>query len=97
MLGAYKDRVRHPATRHSKLNCTQKPSTCASAASAAHDLGLRVNAGHGLHYHNVQPVAAIKELVELNIGHAIIARSMFTGLQGAVREMKQLMLAARRG
>lgn len=67
------------------------------AAEQANALGLKVNAGHGLHYHNVQPIAAIKELVELNIGHAIVARSFFTGFQSAVREMKQLMLEARRG
>ena len=67
------------------------------AAEQAHALGLQVNAGHGLHYHNVQPIAAIKELVELNIGHAIVARSFFTGFQTAVREMKQLMLEARLG
>jgi len=67
------------------------------AAEQAHALGLQVNAGHGLHYHNVQPIAAIKELVELNIGHAIVARSFFTGFQAAVREMKQLMLEGRRG
>jgi pyridoxine 5-phosphate synthase len=58
-------------------------------------LGLSVHAGHGLHYHNVQPVAAIREIVELNIGHAIVARAIFTGLPSAVRDMKALMLAAR--
>ncbi len=58
-------------------------------------LGLEVHAGHGLNYHNVQPVAAIGEIVELNIGHAIIARAVFDGLAGAVREMKLLMRAAR--
>jgi pyridoxine 5-phosphate synthase len=58
-------------------------------------LGLVVNAGHGLDYFNVQPVAKISQIVELNIGHAIIARAMFTGLPDAVREMKALMLAAR--
>ena len=58
-------------------------------------LGLAVNAGHGLDYFNVQPVAAISQIVELNIGHAIVARAMFTGLADAVREMKSLMLAAR--
>lgn len=66
------------------------------AAEYAHKQGLQVNAGHGLNYHNVQPIAAIKEFLELNIGHAIIARSVFTGFQSAVREMKQLMLEARR-
>lgn len=66
------------------------------AAKHAHELGLIVNAGHGLHYHNVQPVAAIPELVELNIGHAIIGRAVFSGLSEAVREMKRLMVEARR-
>jgi pyridoxine 5-phosphate synthase len=58
-------------------------------------LGLSVHAGHGLHYHNVQPVAAIREIVELNIGHAIVARAIFAGLASAVRDMKALMTAAR--
>lgn len=67
-----------------------------SAARHAHSLGLVVNAGHGLHYHNVQPIAAIPEIVELNIGHAIISRAVFSGLTEAVREMKRLMVEARR-
>ncbi|MCX4186447.1 pyridoxine 5'-phosphate synthase [Methylophaga sp. OBS4] len=67
------------------------------AAEQAHARGLQVNAGHGLHYHNTAAIAAIPQLVELNIGHAIIARSVFTGFQVAVREMKQLMQEARRG
>ena len=58
-------------------------------------LGLTVHAGHGLNYHNVQPVAALPDIVELNIGHAIIAHALFVGLAVAVREMKALMLAAR--
>lgn len=62
------------------------------AANYAYGLGLQVNAGHGLHYHNVQAIAAIPEIVELNIGHAIIARAVFTGLKQAVSDMKQLML-----
>ena len=66
------------------------------AARHAAQLGLEVHAGHGLHYQNVQPVAAIPQIVELNIGHAIVARAVFTGLEPAVREMKALMLAARR-
>jgi pyridoxine 5-phosphate synthase len=57
--------------------------------------GLLVNAGHGLDYHNVQPVAAIPELVELNIGHAIVSRSVLSGLGRAVAEMKRLMVGAR--
>jgi len=54
-------------------------------------LGLQVNAGHGLNYHNVQAVAAIPGIADLNIGHAIVARAVFTGFQEAVREMKRLM------
>lgn len=63
----------------------------------AHDIGLKVNAGHGLTYFNVKPIAAIPEVIELNIGHAIIARAAIDGLDKAVRDMKQLMLEARRG
>jgi len=59
------------------------------------DLGLKVNAGHGLHYGNVQTIAAIPDISELNIGHAIVARAIFTGFKQAVQEMKQLMLEAR--
>jgi pyridoxine 5-phosphate synthase len=66
-----------------------------AGARLAASLGIQVHAGHGLHYHNVQPVAAIREIVELNIGHSIIARAVFDGLTVAVREMKALMVAAR--
>ncbi len=55
------------------------------------EVGLQVNAGHGLNYHNVQEVAAIPGIRELNIGHAIIARAVFVGLQPAVQEMKRLI------
>jgi pyridoxine 5-phosphate synthase len=65
------------------------------AARRGTRLGFEVHAGHGLDYHNVQPIAAIPEVVELNIGHAIIARAVFTGIEAAVREMKALMTAAR--
>ena len=66
-----------------------------TAAKLAASLGLIVNAGHGLNYHNVEPIAAIPEIVELNIGHAIVARAVFDGLAKAVRDMKELMRAAR--
>lgn len=59
------------------------------------ELGLQVNAGHGLHYHNVQAIAAIAGVSELNIGHAIVARALFTGFAEAVREMKRVMSEAR--
>ena len=61
----------------------------------AHSLGLKVNAGHGLNYFNVKPIAAIPEIIELNIGHAIIARAVIDGLDKAIRDMKRLMLEAR--
>lgn len=63
------------------------------AAEYAHAAGLQVNAGHGLHYHNVQDIVAIPQIVELNIGHAIIAESVFIGLDAAVKKMKALVLA----
>ena len=61
----------------------------------ARELGITVNAGHGLHYHNVSAIAAIPEIYELNIGHSIIARAVFTGLGKAVSDMKTIMLEAR--
>ena len=67
----------------------------AKAATYAASLGLKVNAGHGLTYHNVKAVAALPEMHELNIGHAIIGRAVMTGLKEAVAEMKRLMLEAR--
>jgi len=57
--------------------------------------GLKVNAGHGLHYTNVQAIAEIQDIAELNIGHAIVAHAVFVGWQNAVREMKAIMIAAR--
>ncbi|SDL70341.1 pyridoxine 5'-phosphate synthase [Modicisalibacter muralis] len=65
----------------------------AAAAELAGELGLIVNAGHGLHYHNVEAIAAIPGLHELNIGHAIVARALFVGLKEAVAEMKRLIIA----
>jgi pyridoxine 5-phosphate synthase len=65
------------------------------AAQRAASLGLVVNAGHGLHYHNVADVCRIPEFRELNIGHSIIARALFSGLDQAVRDMKSIMETAR--
>lgn len=59
------------------------------------DRGLKVNAGHGLHYQNVQPIAALSGISELNIGHAIVAHALFIGFEQAVREMKRLLLESR--
>lgn len=64
-------------------------------ADFATKLGLKVNAGHGLDYHNVKPVAALAQMQELNIGHAIISRAVIGGLADAVRDMKRLMREAR--
>jgi len=61
------------------------------AAVYAHSLGLQVNAGHGLHYHNVLPIVAIPHIAELNIGHAIISEALFIGLEQAVKNMKALL------
>ncbi|CNH60115.1 pyridoxine 5'-phosphate synthase [Yersinia aldovae] len=68
----------------------------AQAATYAASKGLKVNAGHGLTYHNVQPIAALPEMHELNIGHAIIGQAVMTGLAAAVSDMKVLMREARR-
>ena len=62
------------------------------ASEIGGDLGLQVNAGHGLHYENIHPIVDIPQLVELNIGHAIVARALFVGLGQAVREMRSLMI-----
>ncbi|MDK9559296.1 pyridoxine 5'-phosphate synthase [Marinobacter sp. M216] len=67
----------------------------ADAVAYARKKGLIVNAGHGLHYHNTERVAAISGINELNIGHAIIARAVFTGLKEAVRDMKAILDQAR--
>jgi len=65
------------------------------AARFAAARGLEVHAGHGMNYHNVTPIASIPEIVELNIGHAIVAQALFDGFSSAVRTMKSLLLAAR--
>jgi pyridoxine 5-phosphate synthase len=74
---------------------TRELARIAAAAEYGTKLGLRIHAGHGLHYHNVQPIAAIPEIVELNIGHAIVSRAVFDGLVKAVSDMKAQMLEAR--
>ena len=66
-------------------------------AAYAHSKGIVVNAGHGLHYHNVAPIAAIPEIYELNIGHSIIARASIVGLEQAVKDIRAKMIEARHG
>lgn len=87
--GAYAE-AKEPDGRRAELQ------RVARAAQYGTAIGLEVNAGHGLNYHNVQPVAALSELRELNIGHAIISRAIFVGMVEAVREMKRLLVEARR-
>ncbi len=70
-------------------------NTLQDAVTYARKKGLVVNAGHGLHYHNTERVAAIAGINELNIGHAIIARAVFTGLKEAVKDMKAILESAR--
>ena len=65
------------------------------AAEYAYSKGLQVNAGHGLHYFNVDAIAAIPEIIELNIGHSIVARALFSGLETAVSDMKRIMRESR--
>lgn len=86
--GAYAD-ADDPATRDWEL------ARIVEGATLAHTLGMQVHAGHGLHADNVQPIAAIPSVVELNIGHALVARAVFVGLDAAVREMRTAMDAGR--
>ncbi|HMM76902.1 MAG TPA: pyridoxine 5'-phosphate synthase [Gammaproteobacteria bacterium] len=86
--GAYAEAA-DPAARDVEL------ARLIEAAALGDALGLQMNAGHGLHYSNVQAIARIPQLLELNIGHAIVAHALFVGFERAVREMKQLMLEHR--
>lgn len=86
--GRYADAITK-AEQHSELK------RIAQAANYAHSAGLQVNAGHGLNLFNVEAICKIPEIVELNIGHALIAQAVFCGLEAAVRDMKQLMRNAR--
>ena len=81
----------------SELMSAKECARIQEAATYAFSKNLIVNAGHGLHYHNVMPIARMPEINELNIGHAIIARALFCGLKEAVRHMRQLMWDARQG
>ncbi len=85
----------HFADANNPPERSQELERITKAVEYGKKIGLHVNAGHGLNYHNVTPVAALSDIVELNIGHAIIARALFVGLSCAVKEMKQLMYQAR--
>ncbi len=82
--GKYADAASIPEREHELARIRQ-------AAAHGHALGLQVNGGHGLNYHNVQPIVAIPNIAELNIGHAIVAEAVFIGLEQAVRKMKALL------
>ena len=82
--GKYADAASVPEQQH-ELERIQR------AVAHGHAIGLQVNAGHGLNYHNVQPIVAIPHIAELNIGHAIIAEALFIGLEQAVKKMKALL------
>lgn len=83
------------ADADSKAEAHVELSNIIQGVRLGQELGLQVNAGHGLHYHNVSDIATIDGIRELNIGHAIVARAVFTGLGPAVAEMKRLMREAR--
>lgn len=85
----------HYADADSKSEREAEFARIVDAANYGHAKGLSVHAGHGLHYFNVKPIAAIAPIIELNIGHAIVARALICGLREAVREMKRLMVEAR--
>jgi pyridoxine 5-phosphate synthase len=86
--GCFAD-AKSPAGRDAELERIRQ------AAHYANSIGLQVNAGHGLHVHNVAAICHIAEIVELNIGHSIIAQALFSGLAQSVRDLKQAMLNAR--
>jgi pyridoxine 5-phosphate synthase len=86
--GRYADAVTPQTTQHELQRII-------TAVETGVTLGLTVNAGHGLHYHNVQAIAALPGVEELNIGHAIVSQAIFVGWENAVREMKRLMIEAR--
>lgn len=85
----------HYADAEDQKRKEEEYSRILKAVDVGINAGMQVNAGHGLHYQNVTDIAAIAGIRELNIGHAIIARSIFTGLETAVAEMKRIMIAVR--
>jgi len=81
----------HYAEAKTRAELDQELARIANAVAYGNRLGLQVNAGHGLDYHNVKAVAAIEGIIEFNIGHAIVARALFSGMAQAVADMKQLI------
>lgn len=102
-IEASKEVVAHAVEIHTGAYCNAAPSerelqqrSVVAAAQWANGLELAVHAGHGLNYDNVLAIAGIPEIVELNIGHSIIARAVIVGIAQAVREMKELLNRSRR-
>jgi len=96
-----KDVGAHAVEIHTGVYCNaafvgrdEERQMIAKASTLARSLGLEVHGGHGLNYENVLPIARISEIVELNIGHSIIARAVIVGIEQAVREMKELLVSA---
>lgn len=85
----------HYADATSEEECGQLFNQISDAVNYAHEIGLRVNAGHGLNRQNIKPIAVLPQIRELNIGHAIIADAVFMGLDQSVREYKRLMHESR--
>lgn len=83
------------ADAQTKIQQLEELNRIRTAAEYAHQAGLQVNAGHGLNLHNVEAICLIAPIVELNIGHSIISQALFSGLEQAVIDMKQIMRAAR--
>lgn len=85
----------HYADAVSQEECGQLFNQISDTVDYAHEIGLRVNAGHGLNRQNIKPIAALEHIRELNIGHAIIADAVFMGLERSVYEYKRLMYESR--
>lgn len=94
-IGAYGVEIHTGAYCNAVAERDREHQAIASASALAKNLGLEVHGGHGLNYENVLPIAQIPEIVELNIGHSIIARAVIVGIEQAVREMKELLQKAR--
>jgi pyridoxine 5-phosphate synthase len=94
--GEFAERWKERHTAHGSEAVQHEVQRLRTAAALAHSLGLAVHAGHGLTYENVAHVAAIEEIEELNIGHSVVSRAVLVGMERAVREMKNIIVQARR-
>lgn len=93
--GEFAEAYRNVHTNDGRASVLQEVTRLRRAATHAHGLGIAVHAGHGLTYENVGHVASIGEIEELNIGHSVVSRAVFAGMERAVREMKDIIRAAR--